>query len=212
MPLILAVDTTGEYGSLALARDGKIVEEVVIHAPKGFAQVLFGEIEQLLARHSVKTSDIDCFAASSGPGSFTGVRVGLACVKGLAEAVGRPAVAVSNLAALARFGTARLRGAVIDARRDQIYGAVYDSEGRLVSPEVVARLDSWVATIPPGVEEFVSAMTLPMARVVPAPRGLAGKVAEIAHEKLLRGEASDPAALDANYVRQSDAELFWKDE
>jgi tRNA threonylcarbamoyladenosine biosynthesis protein TsaB len=211
MPLILAVDTTGEHGSLALARGGELVEEVAMHAPEGFAHVLFGELAALLARHGVKTVDIDCFAASSGPGSFTGVRVGLACVKGLAEAMGRPAVAVSNLAALARCGTANLRGAVIDARRNQIYGAVYDAEGRTVSPEVVAHLDAWLAALPPGVEEFVSAMALPVPRVVPAPRALAAIVAEIAHERLLWGQASDPAALDANYVRQSDAELFWKE-
>src|SRR3954452_25063096 len=137
MQVILAVDTTGEHGSLALVRGGELLEEVAMHAPEGFAHVLFGELAALLERHGVKTADIDCFAASSGPGSFTGVRVGLACVKGLAEAVGRPAIAVSNLAALARCGTARLRGAVIDARRNQIYGAVYDAEGRIVSPEVV---------------------------------------------------------------------------
>jgi tRNA threonylcarbamoyladenosine biosynthesis protein TsaB len=132
-------------------------------------------------------------------------------VKGLAEAVGRPAVAVSNLAVLARCGTASLRGVVIDARRDQIYGAVYDADGRIVSPEVVARLDPWLAALPPGVEEFVSAMPLPAPRVVVPPRNLAAMVAEIAHAKLLCGQASDPAALDANYVRQSDAELFWKE-
>lgn len=211
MPLILAVDTTGEYGSLALTRGGELLEEVGMHAPDGFAHVLFGELAGLLARHGVKAADIDCFAASSGPGSFTGVRVGLTCVKGLAEATGRPAAAVSNLAALARCGTARLRGAVIDARRDQIYGAVYDAEGCLVSPEVVAHLHAWLAALPPGVEEFVSAMPLAVPRLVVAPRGLAAKVAEIALGKLLSGQASDPAALDANYVRQSDAELFWKE-
>jgi tRNA threonylcarbamoyladenosine biosynthesis protein TsaB len=211
MPLILAVDTTGEHGSLALVRGGELVEEVGIHAPEGFAHVLFGELAGLLARHGVKTADIDCFAASSGPGSFTGVRVGLACVKGLAEAMGRPAVAVSNLAALARCGTASLRGVVLDARRGQIYGAVYDAGGRIVSPEVVAHLDAWLAALPPGVEEFVSAMPLPVPRVVVPPRALAAMVAEIARGKLLCGQASDPAALDANYVRQSDAELFWKE-
>ncbi len=72
---------------------------------------------------------VDCFAAASGPGSFTGVRVGLACVKGLAEALGKPAVAVSNLRAIASFGTAPWRAVVLDARRGEIYGAVYDAAG-----------------------------------------------------------------------------------
>ena len=211
MALILAVDTTGEQGSLALARGGEVVEEVALHAPAGFSQILYGELERLFARHGVTAADVDCFAAASGPGSFTGVRVGLACVKGLAEAVGRPAAAVSNLEALARCGTAPLRAAVIDARRGEIYGAVYDAAGRLVSPEVVARLDAWMAALLPGVEEFVSALPLPVTHLIPAPKVLARVIAEIARARLLRGEASDPAALDANYVRRSDAELFWKE-
>ena len=211
MALILAVDTTGEHGSLALVHGGEVLEEVAMHAPAGFAQVLYGGLEGLLARHGVRASDVDCFAAASGPGSFTGVRVGLACVKGLAEALGKPAVAVSNLEALARCGTAPLRGAVIDARREQIYGAVYDAAGTLVSPEIVERWDAWFASLPEGVGEFVSAMPLPVPRLIPAPESLASRIAEIAACRLARGEASDPAALDANYVRRSDAELFWKD-
>src|SRR5580700_3073788 len=98
-----------------------------LHAPKGFAQVLYGHLAELLERHAVKPGDIDCFAAATGPGSFTGVRVGLACVKGLAEAVGRPAVGISNLRAIASFGAAPLRAAVLDEHRGEVYGAVYDT-------------------------------------------------------------------------------------
>jgi len=210
-PLILAVDTTGEQGSLALARGGEVIEEVALQAPGGYSQILYGELSGLLARHGVKPADIDCFAAASGPGSFTGVRIGLACVKGLAEAVGRPAAGVSNLEVLARCGSAPLRAAVIDARRDQVYAAVYDCESRLISPEVVTVFDAWRAALPGVVEEFVSALPLPVPRLVPAPRALAHIIAEVARCRLQRGEALDPAALDANYVRRSDAELFWKE-
>jgi tRNA threonylcarbamoyladenosine biosynthesis protein TsaB len=132
-------------------------------------------------------------------------------VKGLAEALGKPAVAVSNLQALARCGTAALRGAVIDARRGEIYGAVYDASGNLVTPEVVTRLDAWRESLPAGVTEFVSAMALDVPGLVKAPVALAGLVAGIGYERFDRGEALDPAALDANYVRRSDAELFWKE-
>lgn len=213
--LILAVDTTGEYGSIALLRGEDLIEEVSLHAPKGFSQVLYGHLADLLDRHALKPADIDCFAAASGPGSFTGVRVGLACVKGLAEAVGCPAVAVSNLQALASFGTAPLRAALLDARRGEVYGAVYDAAARLVSPEVVARFEAWVDTLPEGELEFVvSGFTPSLAGtrfaqtpVLMAPRALAGAVARLAS----RAEWQDPAALDANYVRRSDAELFWKE-
>ncbi len=193
---ILAVDTTTEYGSLALLRDDELVEEVLVHAPKGFAHVLYGHLAELFNRHLLKPADIDLFAAAPGPGSFTGVRVGLTCVKGLAEAVGRPAVGISNLQAIASCGTAPLRAAVLDARRGEVYAAVYDAASRLVTPEVVASFEQWKATLPEGDIEFVA-----------APRGLAGAIARLAS----RAEPQDPAALDANYVRRSDAELLWKE-
>lgn len=207
--LILAVDTTSEYGSLALLRDEELLDEVLVHAPKGFAHLLYGHLAELLGRHGLKISEIACFAAASGPGSFTGVRVGLACVKGLAEAVGRPAVGVSNLQAIASCGTAPLRAALLDARRGEVYGAVYDAASRLVVPEVVAPFDAWVAMLPEGEVEFVaSGFTPPLAGPVTiAPRALAGAVARLAS----RAEPQDPAALDANYVRRSDAEILWKE-
>ena len=218
MPLILAVDTTSEYGSLALVRDGELLEESLLHAPASFSPVLYEELARLLKRHGVKLADVACFAAASGPGTFTGARVALGCVKGLAEAMGRPAVAVSNLEAVARYGTARLRGVALDARRGETYGAVYDDAGKLVTEEVVAKFGPWLEGLPDGVEEFLSNnLTVTLegtrfagARVVTAPRQLAGAIGRIAGERLARGEASDAAALDANYVRRTDAELALK--
>src|ERR1039458_4088061 len=87
MPLIMAVDTTSEYGSLALVREGELLEEALLHAPGSFSGVLYEELQRLLERHGVKLAEVACFAAASGPGTFTGVRVALACVKGLAEAM-----------------------------------------------------------------------------------------------------------------------------
>jgi tRNA threonylcarbamoyladenosine biosynthesis protein TsaB len=172
--------------------------------------VIYPHLESLLDRHGVRAGEIDCFAAASGPGSFTGVRVGLACVKGLAEALGKPALAVSNLRALACFGTAPLRAPVIDARRGEVYGAVYGREGNLVMPEVVAKLADWLSTLPPEVE-FVALEPVGGLAVTLAPAAQAGAIARLAARAFLHGEASDPAALDANYVRRSDAELFWKE-
>jgi tRNA threonylcarbamoyladenosine biosynthesis protein TsaB len=212
-PLILALDTTHEFGSLALCRDGELLEEVTLHAPGGFAHVLYGHLGQLLERHRLKVGDVDCFAAASGPGSFTGVRIGLACIKGLAEAEGKPAVAVSNLQALATFGSAPLRAAVMDARRGEIYGAVYDAGGAVVMPESVSPVLEWMMRLPDGDLDFVTydVELSGTGPVVPAPRALAGAVALLALQAFRRGEASDPAALDANYVRRSDAELFWRE-
>jgi tRNA threonylcarbamoyladenosine biosynthesis protein TsaB len=221
-PLILAIDTTHESGSLALARGGELLQEISLEAPGGFAHVIYAHLAQLLDRHGVTPAMVDCFAAASGPGSFTGVRVGLACIKGLAEALGKPAVAVSNLEALASFGTAPLRAVVLDARRGEIYGAVYDHAGRVVAPEVVTKFPAWLATLPEGDVEFISTdfttfrpalagTRFERARIATAPPALAGAIARIALARFLDGHASDPAALDANYVRRSDAELFWKE-
>ncbi|HWB84688.1 MAG TPA: tRNA (adenosine(37)-N6)-threonylcarbamoyltransferase complex dimerization subunit type 1 TsaB [Bryobacteraceae bacterium] len=221
-PLILAVDTTHEFGSIALQRGEEAIEEVELHEPSGFAHVLYVHLEQMLERHNIRLSQVDCFAAASGPGSFTGVRVGLACIKGMAEAFGKPAVAVSNLRALAAFGSAPMRAVILDARRGEVYGAVYDAAGRAVLPETVGPLAAWLATVPAGEVEWISpdftAFNAEFAeprfeqgRKTTAPRALAGKIACIALGQYRRGEACDPAALDANYVRRSDAELFWKE-
>ena len=200
-PLILAVDTTHEVGGLALMRGDQLLEEVPLQAPSGFAQVLYGYLQDLLDRHGVTVRDVDCFASASGPGSFTGVRVGLACVKGLAEALGKPALGISNLQALAWYGTAPLRAVVMDARRGDVYAAVYDDQLRQVLPEVVSRPAEWLASLPRPVE-IIDAMP---------PGGMARAVASIAAGMYSRGEAQDPAALDANYVRRADAEMFWKE-
>src|SRR6185369_16319488 len=124
-------------------------------APTGFAHVLYPHLSRLLEQNGVTLTSIDCFAAASGPGSFTGVRVGLACVKGLAEALGKPAMGISNLQALATFARGELRAVVIDARRGDVYGGLFDEQVRPLTPEVVAKLPVWLESLPDGVA-FVS--------------------------------------------------------
>ena len=221
-PLLLALDTTREFGSVALTRGSEVIEEILLHAPDGFAHVIYGRLRELLDKHGIRLQEIECFASASGPGSFTGVRVGLACVKGLAEACGKPAVAVSNLQAVSSFGSAALRAAILDARRGEVYAAVYDSTGRLVSPEIVASLPNWLRILPERPLEFVSTDFAPFGSAlantpfetiprVTAPLALAAAIARIASGRFLSGQVSDPAVLEANYIRRSDAELFWKE-
>lgn len=220
--IILAIDTTHEFGSLALLRGGEVLEEVLLHSPEGFGQILFGRLGELLSRHGVQTAEIDGFAAASGPGSFTGVRIGLAAVKGLAEATGKPAMGVSNLAAMATFGSGERRAVVLDARRGEVYGAVYDATGAVVLAEAVMPFLRWLESLPEGPIEFVATdfslfaaavagTRFESAAVCTAPRALAAAVGRIAWEQLRGGAAGDPAGIDANYVRRSDAELFWKE-
>jgi tRNA threonylcarbamoyladenosine biosynthesis protein TsaB len=197
---VLALDTTGETGSLALAIDDRILEQIELHSADGFAHVIFVEIERLLARHQLTVRDIDCFASASGPGSFTGVRVGLTAAKGLAEATGKKVIAISNLQALAWHGTRPLRAPVIDARRGEIYGAVYNAELECVQEEIVTTYENWRASLPAADIQIITDRPL-----------LAGAIALIAARQFAAGLGKDPAEIDANYVRRSDAELLWKD-
>jgi tRNA threonylcarbamoyladenosine biosynthesis protein TsaB len=199
-PRILALDTTTEFGSIALVAGGAVVWETPLHSSEGFGQILFDRIATAIGNAGWKLDQIDCFAAARGPGSFTGVRVGLAAVKGLAEALGRRVVGVSNLEA--------------------IYGAVYDAKLGLVSPEVVMAFPEWLAALPSGELELLSTDPAAFRPALAGtrfekdgfrevPRALAGAIGRIAEERFLAGMGADPAALDASYVRRSDAELFW---
>ena len=205
-PLILALDTTHECGSIALARGAETIEQIAMHSPDGFAHVIYGQLDTLLWRNKIALAEIDIFAAASGPGSFTGVRVGLACVKGLADSLGKQAAGISNLRAIASLGHAALRAPLIDARRGEIFGAVYDAVGNVVRRESVGKLDAWLAALPEGAEILSpDSHDVEGVTMVCTPRELAAAIAHLAVES-----AGDPAALDANYVRRSDAELFWK--
>lgn len=212
---ILALDTTSEFGSIALRVDGEIVARA-IHSPEGFAHVIFGAIDDLLRDAGVGLVNIDCFAAASGPGSFTGVRVGISAVKGLAEAMGKPAVGISNLRALASFGNLPLRAVMLDARRQEFYTAVYSAELKAVVPEAVVKLSAWLDSLREPEYEFIgdaklrALLTSTRFAAMPfveAPSNLAPAIAYCAEKSAWE----DPAALDANYVRRSDAELYWKD-
>ena len=214
--LTLAVDTTAEFGSIALGES-----EVLLHEPKGFSGALFGQIEMLLARERVTLNDVELFAGASGPGSFTGVRIGLAAIKGLAEVLGRPAIAISNLEALAEYGSAERRAAVIDARRGEIYGAVFDREGKRLVEEAVIQFPKfldllgnqaveWIATDFEPFRAALSGTRFESMPVTTAPRALARRIGEIAARRVKSGSIADPAAIEANYVRRSDAELLFR--
>lgn len=220
---VLAFDTTRRRGSLALYLDGKVVETVSIEAPEGFGSVLYPRIEALLARHAAALIDMDGFAAAAGPGSFTGIRVGLAAVKALSEIHGKPAAAVSNLKAVAAAGRGELRVPLLDARRGgEVFAAGYDDGLAAVFPETVCACSElqerlrgrdavYLAADPPIFEPGGAAE--PVGRngnafVVDA--ALAASVARIAAADLAAGRGQDPERIEANYIRRPDAETKWK--
>ncbi len=218
--IVLALDTTSEFGSLALRSNGETVAELTIHSPEGFAHLIFPAIDQLLDQAKVRLEkwvrleEIDLFAAAAGPGSFTGVRIGLSAVKGLAEAMGKPAAGISNLQVLSSFGNLPLRAVVLDARRGEVYAAIYNAALQPIAPEAAWKFPDWLNSLHEAAYQFISPSPLPLAGTrfeempfVQSPRHLAPALAACAE----RDGGQDPAALDANYVRRSDAELFWRE-
>jgi tRNA threonylcarbamoyladenosine biosynthesis protein TsaB len=210
---IVGIDTTSEFGSLALVEDGITVEELLLHSPDGFGHVLFPQLLQLIEKHGWRADEVNGYAAASGPGSFTGVRVGLAAAKGMAEAAGSKAAGISNLEAMASLGSGRLRAPFLDARRGEIYGAVYGADLGIVRPEVVSPMPRWLESLPEGEVQFLTPDPAPFVtslagrEVTATPRALAAAIARLAGTRL-----GDPASVDANYVRRSDAELLWKED
>jgi tRNA threonylcarbamoyladenosine biosynthesis protein TsaB len=209
--LTLAVDTAATTGSIALADENGVIAGSRLETASGFGQILFAEIEALLTRAKIRLVDIELYAASTGPGSFTGVRIGLAAIKGLAEVSGKPAVGISNLLALAQYGTSELRAPIIDARRGEVFAALFDAEGDELIPASVLPFTEFKKLIGSRQVEYISAGYDPGQPVNPAPVELAAMIAKLAIERAKSGELCDPASIEANYVRRSDAEVFWKE-
>ena len=133
--LLLALDTTTRPGSIALVRDAHLLASASGDAGTTHAERLPGEIVRMLTDAGVELSAIDAFGVAAGPGSFTGLRIGIATVQGLAFALNRPVVAVSCLDALARIALAEAAGsgdrapllaAWMDAQRSEVFAALYD--------------------------------------------------------------------------------------
>lgn len=204
---IVAIDTTTEYGSVALTENGVLLDVIEIHAPDGFGHVLFGELARLMELHGWSYDSVCGYAAAAGPGSFTGVRVGLSAVKGLAEACGVKAAAVSNLRAMAVYGSAAVRAPFFDARREQVYGGIFDASCDPLADETVGPFDAWLACLPQGAELICPSPERFGVQAVKTPAALAPAIAQLA-PRFWR----DPVELDANYVRRSDAELKWTDK
>lgn len=194
---LLALDTTSSHGSIALLEYGQLVALREMHEEDGYSAVIFGVIADLLTHVGWKLGDVDCFAGATGPGSFTGVRVCLTAVKGLAEANGKPALGVSNLEALASLGNDALRAPWLDARRGEVYRGLYNARGQSLQPEAVTPQQDWAGQVETDLE-LIPGDGVP----------LAAAIGRIAYRRWRAGERPDPALLEANYVRCSDAELF----
>jgi tRNA threonylcarbamoyladenosine biosynthesis protein TsaB len=218
--LLLAADTSGKDGSIALAKcgPGDVCEiiEVVPLAGGTFSAQLVPQIAELLLKHQLGKQDIEGFAVASGPGSFTGLRVGLAAVKALAEVLRKPIAEISLLEAIA--SASGLRGTVmaaLDAGRNELYVGEYDvqecatplNQSLLTREEFLASVRGYIVTPDASLADVARNAGLPVKEI---PRPRSDTIAQLGWKKILAGDTVSPEVLDANYIRRSDAEIFSK--
>lgn len=231
--ILLALDTCDALGSLAILKDDDVLYAAAHDIPLDYSSWLLPAADVALAAAGLKMPQIEVFAVAAGPGSFTGIRVGLTTVKAWAEVYGARIAAVSRLEAIAQHaaGQSEFVAAFVDAQRSQVFGAEFrrDREDhlRLVGEELVIAPEGFLA----HVEEQTGSAAVSWVSMDPekmtvlpswrrrAQKGeavqlceqvLAPTVGRIGRRRILRGDVKDPLTLDAEYVRRSDAEIFWK--
>lgn len=208
--MLLAIDTCGSTGTIALARrDGERITVLGTAelASKTYSAMLMPRLRELLETHDTILREIEAIVIVNGPGSFTGVRVGVSAVKGLAEVFSTPVIAVSRLQVLTR--RAQTRYAVLDAGRGEFYFRDDDlpREALLSLSELRDELQS-VASLAACEEKMAAAF--PEAQVVMMPTATDALV--VAMPRLVSGAFDDLASLDGNYLRRSDAEVKAKEK
>jgi tRNA threonylcarbamoyladenosine biosynthesis protein TsaB len=230
--LILAVDTSSKLCSVALLRDNEVMAGTGGASDEPYASRLFADVSRVIGQAGSELAQIELFAVATGPGSFTGLRVGLTAVKAWSEVFGRPVAPVSVLEAVAtQAGTSvGLVAAIVDARGGQIFGGLFrrqGSDGRLqaVGEEVVLSPEEyfgWVAqqsrgeaplfvtTTPEVARAGLAASAFASARLEEASSELAPFIGRLGLARSRRGELVDAVGLEANYVRRSDAEVKWR--
>lgn len=220
--LLLVTDTSGRQGWVALSRAEEtdrieVIEELPL-AGGAFSAQLVPQIATLLAKHAFSKADLDAFIVVSGPGSFTGLRVGLAAIKALAEILHKPVVPVSLLEviALASHRAGKIFAA-LDAGRGEVYAGEYEVAGqsaRLCGERVLTKDEflseangATVSTTIPSLADAARVAGIPVDII---DRVTTEMIAALGWKKLQAGETVAPEQLEANYVRRTDAEIFAK--
>jgi tRNA threonylcarbamoyladenosine biosynthesis protein TsaB len=230
--LVLSVDTCDLRGSVALLEDACIVGLLPHETKEEYSSWLLPSANEVLKKAGFDMGDVGGYAAAAGPGSFTGVRVGLTTVKAWAEVYGKPVAAVSRLEAIARqaSGAGSYVAAFLDAQRGQVFGSLYRREGTrwsIVGEEMVIAPGKFVETAAGLAGQEKISWVSPDASLLAAEAAwrkreelgdsveqasstLAAIIGRIGLQRFEEGKATDALGLDANYVRRSDAEIFWK--
>jgi tRNA threonylcarbamoyladenosine biosynthesis protein TsaB len=224
-PLILSVETATLSGSVALSRGEEIIAAFTGDSGISHSNTLLKDIDKLLHEAQLDLSEIDLFAVATGPGSFTGLRIGIATVKGLAATLDRPCAGVPTLQAVALSAGASERSvALLPAGRGEVFAQLFSvtTDGLVteldkathISPQrLLARYDSLESVLWCGEGAVANSVLLsllatkPGWQIAPASQNLATHVASLALAQFHGNQLLHPDALQAIYVRPSDAEL-----
>ncbi|MBP2655751.1 MAG: universal protein YeaZ [Firmicutes bacterium] len=224
---ILALDTATLVSSVALATADTLLAEMTLETKKNHSEQLMPHIEQLLALAEVSKSEVEAVAVSIGPGSFTGLRIGLATAKALAYAWKVPVVGVPTLAAMA-FGCP-VPGAILaptlDAQKGNLYLALYSGQGGAVTPigkprvvnhsdafAELAKMDEPVVVLGEAVKLYSSQLASEPRLYIAGPHIAMPRAANVAFlglSMLAAGEKHDVMTLEPMYIRRSEAEELW---
>jgi tRNA threonylcarbamoyladenosine biosynthesis protein TsaB len=223
--LILGIETATPWGAVGLWEDGENLIEVSIKNPKGGGEYLLSVLDVLIQKVQRNLTEIDLIAVGTGPGSYTGIRVGLAAAKGLAQGLGKPVFGINTLRIIAensRFSGAEWIASLIDARRQEVYTALYQNtpNGLIesVSPYTISvtELAKTLAALPgvilcgDGGKIYSSVWSqYPHLKISPREwdRPLAGGLARIAFEQWDPQYNGDPLLLAPRYLRKVEAEI-----
>jgi tRNA threonylcarbamoyladenosine biosynthesis protein TsaB len=217
MATILCIETATKNCSVALCVNGNVIalqQDNPNNEPdKGFshAEKLQGYITQVLDQGNVSKNDLNAIAVSKGPGSYTGLRIGVSTAKGLCYALDIPLIAISTLSSLARQVTGSLVVPMLDARRMEVYSAVFSSEMeqiREIQAQIITQ-DSFktyldrgrVTFIGDGVEKFEAVCTHPNAVFIKNALPSASQMAAVATLKLSTNQTQDVAYFEPYYLK-----------
>lgn len=222
---ILAIDTSSNVASAAVVEDGKLLGENILNHKKTHSQKIMVMIQELMSDLELNVRDIDVFAAANGPGSFTGLRIGVATVKALAHSVNKPVVGISTLAGLAYNMpyAEHIIVPIMDARRNQVYTASYiwdDDRLKELSADEAISIEECVEScgkyldtifVGDGVfvhREYILDKLSDRAHFAPASALMqrASSIAMLALEKAKKGETQHYSELKPFYLRKSQAE------
>lgn len=226
--LILSVDTASKAGSVAVRRDDVLLGCVETDSTASHSVRLFAAIQFLTAQLNLRLNEFDAYAVTTGPGSFAGLRIGVAAVKGLSEMHQKPVIPVSTLEAIAataaELSPSPRIAAILDARRSELYAGIYGvcaGKLKVLEPDRVMKVEPFFASQPEGPCQFAgpdvdrfSSFIIPYSgrgwTFLKTSWFLAPHVALLAARKFGRGEMVSSEQVSIHYIRRSDAELMFK--